>query len=64
MEFCKQSKTKPPGLMMSFALTGQLLVAVIAGHYGWFDLPIKPLSLMRIIGVFALLSGVILINRE
>lgn len=52
------------GQMMSFALTGQLTVAVVAGHFGWFDLPIKPLSTLKMIGIAALLLGVILINKE
>jgi len=52
------------GPMMSFALTGQLIVAVIAGHFGWFDLPIKPLTLGKLVGVVALIIGVILINKE
>lgn len=51
------------GQMMSFALTGQLIVAVIAGHFGWFELPIKPVTLSRLWGVIALIAGVLLINK-
>ena len=52
------------GPMMSFTLTGQLIVAVIAGHFGWFDLPIKPLTLGKLVGAIALIIGVVLINSE
>lgn len=52
------------GPMMSFALTGQLIVAVIAGHFGWFNLPIQPLTLGKLVGAIALIIGVVLINSE
>ena len=52
------------GSMMSFALTGQILVAVVSSHYGWFDLPAKPISTLRGMGVMALMSGIVLINWE
>lgn len=52
------------GPMMSFALTAQLVVAVIAGHFGWFNLPIKPLTLGKLIGGIVLIIGVVLINSE
>ena len=52
------------GSMMSFALTGQLIVAVVIGHFGWFDLPVKPITLGRLAGVVAFIFGVILINKK
>jgi transporter family-2 protein len=52
------------GPMMSFALTGQLIVAIVVGHFGWFDLPVKPITLARFAGVVALILGVILINKN
>lgn len=52
------------GPMMSFSLTGQLVIAVIAGNFGWFNLPIKPLTLGKLVGVIALTIGVVLINSE
>ncbi|WDE03346.1 DMT family transporter [Thalassomonas viridans] len=51
------------GAMLSAALTGQLLLAVIAGHFGWFDLPVKPITAAKLAGVAALVSGIVLINR-
>lgn len=52
------------GPMMSFALTGQIVVAIIASHFGWFDLPVKPVNSLRIMGVLALVAGILLINWE
>lgn len=51
------------GPMMSYALTGQILVAVAASHFGWFDLPAKPVNPARALGVSALVVGILLINR-
>ncbi len=51
------------GPMMSYALTGQLLLAIIAGHFGWFQLPITPISPMKLVGVGALVLGIVLINH-
>ncbi len=52
------------GAMMSYALTGQILVAIIAGHFGWFDLPVKPITVAKFCGLLALIIGIVLINRE
>lgn len=52
------------GQMMSFALTGQILVAMISSHFGWFDLPQRPITQARGLGVAALVAGIMLINWE
>ena len=48
--------------MISFGLCGQLIFAVVAGHYGWLNLPIEPLSAKRFLGVIAMITGIFLIN--
>lgn len=50
------------GDMTVYSLAGQLLVATTTSHFGWFDLPVNPISLQKIIGIAALFMGVILIN--
>ncbi len=50
------------GSLMSWALTGQVIVAMLAGHFGWFDLPVQAVNLPRLAGVAALVLGIILIN--
>ena len=52
------------GSMMSYALSGQILIAIIASHLGWFDLPVKPINTVKITGVILLIVGVLLINWE
>lgn len=50
--------------MISLGLCGQLTFAVIAGHFGWFNLPVETISWMRILGVMALVIGILLINLK
>lgn len=49
--------------MMSYALTGQIILAVLASHFGWFELPIRTLNAERILGVLILIMGVLIVNR-
>lgn len=52
------------GVMMPYFLVGQLVMAVIAGHLGWFNMPIKPITLHKLIGLLTLVIGIMLINKE
>jgi bacterial/archaeal transporter family-2 protein len=52
------------GAMMSFALTGQLLVAMLISHWGFFDLPVKSINLSKLLGVIAMIAGIVLINKD
>jgi len=52
------------GAMISCAMSGQIILALLAGHYGWFELPVKPLTLNRAVGCISMLIGVWLINRS
>lgn len=52
------------GSVMSYALSGQILIAVIASHFGWFEMPIKPLNAIKVSGAIALIVGVLLLNWE
>ena len=47
---------------VSYALTGQLLVAVLISHFGWFDLPVKSFDITKLSGSISLIVGIILIN--
>ncbi|WP_323756913.1 DMT family transporter [Roseivirga sp.] len=48
--------------MISLGLCGQLIFAVIAGHYGWLNLPIEPITFKRLSGIIAMIAGILLIN--
>jgi transporter family-2 protein len=52
------------GSVMSYALTGQIIVAMLISHFGLFDSPTKMLSLSKLFGTLLLVLGIILINRE
>lgn len=48
--------------MISIGLCGQLIFAVIAGNYGWLNLPLEPITLKRILGMLSMVLGILLIN--
>ena len=52
------------GSMMSYALSGQILIAIVASHYGWFELPVKPITILKVIGALSLVAGMLLLNWE
>ena len=52
------------GSMMSYALSGQIIIAIIASHFGWFELPVKPINSLKIAGGVLLIAGVLLLNWE
>ncbi|MBC7913969.1 MAG: DMT family transporter [Pyrinomonadaceae bacterium] len=49
--------------MISLGLSGQLIFAVVAGHYGWLGLPTEQLTFKRLMGVAFMLGGIILIKK-
>lgn len=52
------------GPLMSYGLGGQIVMAIIISHFGWFDLPVKPITVTKIVGVIVLIIGILLINTE
>jgi transporter family-2 protein len=48
--------------MISLGLCGQLIFAVIAGHFGWLNLPVEPITTMRLVGVVCMIVGILFIN--
>jgi bacterial/archaeal transporter family-2 protein len=52
------------GKMISLGLCGQLLFSAIAGHFGWLDLPIEPITSKKVIGISAMIFGIIFINLK
>lgn len=52
------------GLMMSYALAGQLVVAMLISHFGLFESPQKLLSSTRIFGSLLLILGTYLISKD
>ena len=50
--------------MISLGLCGQLIFSVVAGHFGWFDLPTEPINYRSALGVIAMMAGIILVNLK
>ncbi|MFK8269342.1 DMT family transporter [Capnocytophaga cynodegmi] len=45
-------------------LCGQLVLSVIAGHFGWLNLPADPITLKKSIGVVVMIIGILLIYSK
>jgi len=45
---------------VTFGLTGQIVFAAIAGHFGWFGMPTEPATIQKILGLLVMITGVIL----
>lgn len=52
------------GNVMSYALAGQIIVAMIISHFGWFESPLKEISITKLVGTVCLILAIILINKE
>ena len=50
--------------MIALGLCGQLIFSLIAGKFGWLNLPVEPLTTKRLVGAFAMIVGIILINSK
>lgn len=48
--------------MISLGLCGQLIFSIVANHYGWFGMASNPVSITKIIGMLAMITGIVLIN--
>ncbi len=49
--------------MLGASIGGQMIVASIIDHYGWFNVAIHQISAGRIVGILLLIVGVFLIER-
>ena len=52
------------GSVMSYALTGQLLLAMLISHWGLFESPQKLITTTKLVGCLLLVIGLILLNKE
>lgn len=50
--------------MIAAFITGQLLGSVLIDHYGLFGLSITPVNIQRIVGVFLLFGGLLLVIKK
>ncbi len=50
-------------LMFSLVIAGQMAVTLVIDHFGILDVPVKQISVMRVVGVTLITVGVILIRK-
>lgn len=50
------------GNLMAYYLCGQMVVAMVIGQLGLFGVPYTPINLQKVLGVIAVLTGIVLIN--
>jgi transporter family-2 protein len=49
--------------MLALVLAGQMLTSLLLDHFGAFAFPVHPISLPRVLGVFMVAAGVVLIQK-
>ncbi|NNG09534.1 MAG: DMT family transporter [Arenibacter sp.] len=45
-----------------FGLSGQIIFAAIASHFGWFGMPVEPITIKKVMGMLVMVMGVLLIK--
>jgi transporter family-2 protein len=50
--------------MIALGLCGQLVFSLVAGKFGWLNLPVEPITTKRLMGIAAMIIGIILINTK
>ncbi|TYA78580.1 DMT family transporter [Seonamhaeicola marinus] len=50
--------------MIAIGLCGQLFFSLIAGQYGWLNLPVEPITIKRALGSVFMIIAIILINTK
>lgn len=47
---------------VTFSLAGQIIFAALAGHFGWFGMPVEPISIKKIVGMLLMIAGVLTVK--
>lgn len=50
--------------MIAIGLSGQLIFSVVAGHFGWLNMPMEPISIKKIAGLVFILAGILFIKLK
>jgi len=53
------------GVALTFSLivAGQMLITLVLDHFGFLGVPVKEVSLIRVLGIFLITGGVVLIRK-
>ncbi len=56
--------TRPLGVALTFgaAIMGQVFAGLVIDHFGWFGVPVHPVSPLRLLGAVLLVAGAALIR--
>ncbi len=46
------------------AVSAQMLVRMVISHYGWFESPVSPITWVKLMGGFMLISGSLLVIQK
>ena len=49
--------------MLAGAIVGQLVISSIIDHFGWFNLPVSPITITRLAGIAFLFIGIYLTQK-
>jgi len=49
--------------VMVGVLFGQLLISMVGGHFGWFNMPVTNFNIEKLIGTVFLFVGIVFINK-
>lgn len=49
---------------VTFGLSGQIIFAAIASHFGWFNIPTDPISMKKVVGIVIMISGIAIIKSQ
>ncbi len=47
---------------VTFGLFGQILFSALAGHFGWFGMPLEPISIKKLVGIIIMITGITIIK--
>ena len=50
--------------MFALVIASQMMVRMVISHYGWFELPVSPITWPRAVGALFLVGGAVLVVRN
>lgn len=50
-------------LTVVLALSGQMIIALVIDHFGWFGIPKHRLNVQRILGIVLMITGIMIIQH-
>lgn len=52
------------GTAIALIVTGQIICAVVIDHFGFFNVPVRPVTLARIAGILLMIGGIYLVTKK